>query len=280
MQVKGYVGWIACLSLLIVPSHAVGGAWTLRAGEYYLELFNQLFYADTDFDASRDRVRKANRGRFDEVRVEIKAEAGILSDRFNLLFSLPIETAHFKDQNVNLRTTGVEEIRMGAKYRLTAEPSPVVVSGQLMSKFPGCDKKDQPPLADCQFDGEIRVLFSKGFLLHKDTKISQLFASLEVGYRLRAEDPADEIPYFFELGYNLWGPLWLKGTLDGVESRPFGGGAEEDFIKWTASLLISKDPSERRQRNIFGVEIGYGSVFAGKNTGAGQTVFLKLLYQF
>ena len=124
------------------------------------------------------------------------------------------------------------------------------------------------------------LLEHKGTGEQKGTGISQLFTSLELGYRFRAGKPADELPYYFELGYNVWKRLWLKGTLDGVESRPFGGGAEEDYHQWIVAVLLSKDPSQRVQPRTPGLEIGTGRVFAGKNTGVGQTVFLKLSYQF
>jgi len=276
-----YAAWLLGLWLLTLPTEGFGGAWTLRQGDVYLELFSQGFWADEAFDASRRRVPTPNDGFFYEVREELKVEVGVLSDRFNLLFALPVETAHFKDQNVSLRTTGVEEIRLGGKYLLTfPQPTPIVISGQLMGKFPACDKRDQPPLADCQVDIDMRLIASMGLWKQPELDLSRLFASLEVGYRFRAGAPADELPYFFEVGVNVWKRFWVKGTLDGVESRPFGGGVEEDFHKWTVALLLSKDPTQRVQHQIPGVELGYGRVYAGKNTGAGQMVFLKLSYQF
>lgn len=281
-KTRAYLMWLLGSSvLLLLPAEGFGGAWTLRQGAVYLELFSQGFWADAAFDTSRRRVPTPRDGRFYEVREELKTEVGVLSDSFNLLFSLPVETAHFKDQNVSLRTTGVEEIRVGGKYRLTPpEPTPIIISAQLVGKFPACDKRAQPPLADCQVDVDMRLIAGKGLWAQPDTGLARLFASLEVGYRFRAEEPADEIPYFFEVGLNVWKRLWVHGILEGVESRAFGGGAEEDFHKWTAALLLSKDPSQRAQRQTAGLELGYGEVFAGKNTGAGRILFLKLFYQF
>lgn len=279
--VRGLFSGLCLLMGIFLPAVAHAGAWTVRKGEIYLELFNQFSWTDEDFNASGRRVDKPNRGRFDEFRSEAKIEAGIWREGFNLLFSLPVETAYYKDRNVSLRTTDVEEIRLGAKYRFTdtppLTPGGVLISGQVMGKFPACDLRDEPPLADCQIDYEGLLILSRGFW--ERNNISRLFMSLEGGYRFRTEKPADEIPYVLEGGYNFRWNLWVKGRLEGVESRPWGGGAEEDFTKWSASLLLSEDPSQRNESDTFTLEIGYGEVFAGRNTGALQQGFLKLAYQ-
>jgi hypothetical protein len=275
-----YAAWLLGLWLLTLPTEGFGGAWTLRPGAVYLELFSQGFWADAAFDAAGRRRSTPNAGSFYEIREELKAEVGVLTPRLNLRFELPVETAHFQDRNVSLGTSGVEEMRLGMKYRFTPEPTPVVISAQLTGTFPACDADAQPPLADCQFAADMRLIFSKGLWPHPDTGISRVFVSLEGGYWYRAGPPADELPYYFEAGVNVWKFVWGKVTLDGVESRPFGGGMEEDFHKWTAALLLSKDPAQRTQHHIPGLELGYGEVYAGKNTGAGRVLFLKLFYQF
>ena len=291
--------WLLGFWGLILPMQSFGAAWILAPQEYDFELFSQYFWNDADFNASGRRVRKPNDGRFEEFREEVKVEAGLpfstppaFLRRVNLLFALPVEIAHYQDRNVDLQTVGVEEIRLGVKYCLTCETDfPLVVSTQLTGKFPACDKRAQPPLADCQFDGEVRLLVSRGFWPEPDhLRRSRLYASVEVGYRVRAEEPADEIPYVVELGWYPWSSeqtrFLLKGVIEGVESRAFGGhGAEEDFVKWTLSgrlelgrPLASKDPT--RPRHTGGIEVGGGTVFAGKNTGAGQSVFVKLFYNY
>jgi hypothetical protein len=211
---------------------------------------------------------------------------------------LPVETAHYKDDNISLRTTGVEKVSIGGKYRLTSDNVPFVASAQVKGFFPVCDEEDKPPLSDCQIDADMRIIISKGFLpvivqspLKKlgamnedesDTIVrSRLFTSLEIGYQVRAEKPSNEIPYLFEVGFNVWKRLWFKGMIDGVESKPFDEeGEEEDFSKWTASLIFSKDPATRSQEETPTLELGYGEVFTGKNTGEGEVFFLKLAYQF
>lgn len=299
MSRRAAMVWFLGLWMLALPVQGFGAAWILSPQEYDFEVFSQYFWNTADFNASGHRVRKPNNGRFEEFREELKVEAGLpfstppaLLRRVNLLFSLPVEIAHYQDRNVDLQTVGVEEIRLGVKYCLTCETDfPLVVSTQLTGKFPACNKRAQPPLADCQLDGEVRLLVSRGFWPELgQLRRSRLYASVEVGYRLRAEEPADEIPYVVEIGWYPWSGertrLLLKGVLDGVESRPFGGrGAEEDFVKWTLSgrlelgrPLASQDPT--RQRQTAGIELGGGTVFAGKNTGAGQSVFVKLFYNY
>ena len=318
MSRRAAMVWFLGLWMLALPVQGFGAAWILSPQEYDFEVFSQYFWNTADFNASGHRVRKPNDGRFEEFREEVKVEAGLplpcstlppFLHRVNVLFSLPVEIAHYEDRNVDLQTIGVEEIRLGVKYCLTCKTAceaaprpnvtprssilagPLAVSGQLTGEFPACNKRAQPPLADCQLDGEVRLLVSQGFFPEPgDRGRARLYASVEVGYRFRAEEPADEIPYVVEIGWYPWNSeqtrVLLKGMLDGVESRAFGGrGAEEDFVKWTLSgrfelgrLVLSQNPT--RPRKTSGIEIGGGTVFAGKNTGAGQSIFVKLFYNY
>lgn len=278
-----WISWFLYILIFALPINVFGGAWTVRKDSLYMELYSQYFWNDADFNNKGERVKKPKQASFDELRLELKGEFGILNDRINFLFSVPYEMAKYEEKSVptqSKRTEGFEEIHLGVKYRFTSEPAPVIFSLQLMSKFPLCDKDDQPPLADCQNDFEMRLLFSRGLLGSVQTGISRFFMSLETGYRFREQAPADEIAYFFELGYNFFKSLWIKHMIDGVESRPFGDGIEEDFLKTSISFLFSKNPSNHTQYNFPTVELGYGQVVKGKNTGAGQIVFLNIAYLF
>ena len=91
------VAWLVGFWVLMLTTEAFGGAWTLRKNAYYIELFSQYFWNTDDFNVSGRRVSKPNNGHFNELREEIKVEAGLLSNRFNVLFALPWEIAHFKE---------------------------------------------------------------------------------------------------------------------------------------------------------------------------------------
>ncbi|MBI4472188.1 MAG: hypothetical protein HY646_05935 [Acidobacteria bacterium] len=281
MRIRKHHALFVLLSLILITDNCLASAWTLRKDRYYFEFYSQYFRSTRDFNAVGLRVPKPNTGKFQEIRGEMKIEAGLPSSRINLLLHVPVEWAWYTDRNVKLHTRGLEEVRVGAKYRFTDETSPIVAAVQFLAKIPGCDSKASPPLADCQFDSDGRIILSRGFAGEKTTGVSRTFVSGELGYRSRLKDPADEIPYFLEAGWNAGGRWWLKGTVDGVASRPASTtGSEEDFAKWTAGIVYSKDPSERRE-NAFTFEVGYGEVFSGKNTGIGRPIlFAKFAYQF
>ena len=57
-------------------------------------------------------------------------------------------------------------------------------------------------------------------------------------------------------------------------------GAKGRLRFWSLRLRIDKDPTLSKQGQYPTWELGYGRVFAGKNTGAGQIVFLKAGYRF
>lgn len=285
--------------ICILPSEVFAGAWTVPKGNWYVELYNKYYWHDSRFDANRDSTKWGYGGRYTEWMSELKAEYGI-TDKFNLLASIPYKHAMWSDHFNHNVTSDVGDSWARAKYRFFDETTmPFVFSGQGGVRIPGPYKeKDSPTLGSKEWAGEIRLIASKSF------SFLPSYGGVEVAYRPRLKDPANEIPYFFEYGYYPTNWVMLKGTLDGVKAIR-GTGIKEDYAKWTASIILSlrgtfgtfrkkaleEEAMEeveigwpavlwRLKRYIGEIELGYGNTFIGKNTSAASEIFFKAINQF
>lgn len=278
------------LGSLVAPEPGYAGAWTLRRGHVWGEFYWQQYVADHDFDRDGRRVRKVNDGDFREFRNEFKLEwAPPWHDRFNILVSAPLDYSRYVDRNVTLTNHGWEEATVSGKWRFNSVRAPVVVAVQAGVNFPlGCDVTEQPPLGDCQTDVEGRLLFSRA--LRTDVRgIITAYLNADAGYRIRRDAPTDEVPFFIESAWQVGTvgphPFWLKGFVDGVQSRAGEQlGQVEDYAKWSAGVMWGRDPESRDASGVQSgflplLEVGVGGVFAGRNTGAGKVVFVKLAFQ-
>ena len=237
------------------------GAWGLKKGQLYTEIYSKYYWHKYGFDAKGHKQRWAYGGEYYEIRREIKLEYG-LTDRFTLMLSSPYKEAHWKDDFGKSTQKGFVEIWPGIKYLLFNEP--FVCSLQARAKFPlHYDEHATPALGRHQIDGEIKILTGQSWPYLPG------YTKLEFGFRGRNEEPANEIPYFFELGYNLNPRLILKTTIDGQKGLAHRGQIVEDWVKGTFGPII-------KITDVLNLEFGYGNTFAGKNSGASQEGYLAV----
>ncbi len=143
-------------------SPAWAGAWTVPRNRWYAEYFSRYFGAKHDFDARGNSGRKPKTAVFRDIRHEWKLEYG-LTDRVNLLASVPYQSSHYRDDNTDLLNTGVGDVYVRTKLRLSTAPA--VSSLQFSWKIPSAyDPNVSPALGDGQVDFDSRVLISKAFL--------------------------------------------------------------------------------------------------------------------
>lgn len=268
------------------------GAWTLPKGKLYLEVYAKYYWHERYFDDKKHKKMWENSGRYFEKRTEFKFEYGI-TNKLTALAYLPYVQANWKDDAFNgagvpsghqFRNRGLADYWLGFKYNLFENP--FVFTIMLRTKVPGnYNENSQPSLGRKQIDEELRLMFGKAFKL-----VVPMYTKFEVGHRWRLEEPADEVPYFFELGISPFNWLVLKTTLDGVEgisgtgkhelTWKYTNGAweqvlipiEEDYTKWTTGLVF--------KFKGFNVETSYGKTFRGKNTAAAKEMILSLSYLF
>lgn len=254
----------------------IGGAWGIPKGHCLLESYTKYYYHNSQFDSKGKKKRWSSDGKGSEIYTELKVDYGAF-DNLTLWVHIPYKAARWKDDNGELKTRGLADIWAGGKYRFLNEP--LALSLQLAGKFPaGYNENDGPSLGNGQIDQEIMLLAAKPFW-------SLYYLRADLGYRWRYEEPADLIPYYFELGYRPLAPfdrLLLKAALDGVESIS-GTGETEDYTKWVTSMLFTLKKGINpylQTKDKLDLEVGYAKTFLGKNTSAASEVFAKILYYF
>lgn len=239
------------------------GAWTLKKGETYVEIYTKYYWDNSQFNDGREKKRWDFDGKYNEIMTQLKLEYG-LTDTETLLLYTTAKQAHWKDSFKSSTRRGFTEIDPGIKHLLFSEP--FICTLQLKAKFPlHYSEQATPALGTHQIDGEIRVLTAQPW-----PKLPG-YTKFETGFRLRAQKPSNEIPYFCEFGYNLIPDLILKTTLDGQTA--VGAGTKEDWTKYTIGPIF-------KIGDLFNIEFGFGHTFTGRNTSAAKEVFTTLSRQW
>ena len=243
-----------------LPPPIQTGAWGFKKGSLYTEIYTKYYWSTYQFDARGHKKRWAYGGRYSEIRSELKLEYG-LTDRYTLMLYAPYKEAHWKDDFQKRTQKGLVEIWPGVKYLLFLEPFSCAL--QARAKLPlDYSEEAVPALGKHQIDAEFKILTGQIWPRMPG------YTKLEFGFRGRKEEPANEIPYFFELGYNLNPRLILKATIDGQKGLAHRGQIVEDWVKGTFGPII-------KISDAFNLEFGYGKTFAGKNTSLAQEVYLS-----
>lgn len=238
-----------------------------------------------------NKVEKANNGRYEEFRSELKVEYG-LYDQVNLLLSVPYKWARWEDIYGTLENDGVEFVGVGAKLRLSEDyKKNPAASLQVKFETPGSYDKDEPPsLGHGKSYLETRLMVGK--IIDRrifDTDLRLYHIEGEIGYRTLN----NKIPYFLEVGLQPTERMLVKGMIDGVIAtsdidRPPTNSEliqkkYEEYSKVMGEILISLSPNGAFGiKDVEGISVGfgYGYTFYGKNTAVGSEITLKLYYRF
>lgn len=241
------------------------GAWTLKKNQLYMESYTKYYWHNHRFNSDGKKKRWDFDAKGDEIRTEVKLEYG-LTDTDTLLYSAVAKEAHWKDQFRSSTRKGFVENWPGIKHLLFT--APFICSLQAKAKIPfHYSEEAVPALGTHQVDGELKILTAQPW-----PKLPG-YTKFETGFRARNEEPSNEIPYFFELGYNITQRLILKTTLDGNESLAQTGGTNEDWVKYTIGPIV-------KVKDMFTLELGYGHTFIGKNTSAAKEVSVNISSQW
>lgn len=241
------------------------GAWTLQEGEMYAELYTKYYWHNHQFDDKGKKKRWAYDGKGNEIRTELKLEYG-LNEKVTLLLYTVAKEAHWKDSFKSCTKRGFVEMWPGIKYSLFKEPFICTLQGRV--KFPfDYSEEAVPALGTHQIDAEFKILTAQPW-----PKLPG-YTKFELGFRARNEEPVNEIPYFFEFGYNFSPWLVLKTTLDCSEGLAQTGGVDEDWMKYTVGPIF-------KIKDMLNIEFGFGHTFYGKNTSAAKEIICSLSSQW
>jgi hypothetical protein len=266
---------LAGIVIVLSAGICFAGAWTQSKGGLYDRLSINYYYADDEFD-SRGKTDFPLNGNFKDFHVGNYIEYG-LTDRITLINSIYYKTIRKEDDEVKQHTWGFGDVDVAAKYKI-AEGQWGVLSGQGLVKIPGpYDGDISLPLGNKQWDIEARLLYGRSLYPHIPG-----YVNFELAYRVRFGDPSDELRYLVEFGMDFTKQFYGRVKLDGIYSM--NNGADFDN---------SGNPTITNNFNVgkvfitagykiagnWGLEVEYTPELYGKNTAAGATYSLALVYQ-
>lgn len=203
-MIKRITQTLSVIALLTaIPTAASAGAWTAKQGDTYLKGAVNFFETSSRFgpEDGFENFRNTN--------FNVYFEHGLKDD---LTF---FATGAFSDlENTSDGQTtsgsGIGDVDVGLRYRLI--DGPVIVSVQGLFKAPYLYSDDSElPLGNGQEDFEGKLLFGKSFG-------ALGYGGLEVGYRVRTDDPVDEFRFLVEYGFDVNERTYLRTKLDGIHA--------------------------------------------------------------
>ena len=188
--------------IMLIPTPAFAGAWTAEKGTNYLKGAVNYFETSSRFgdEGTFENFRNTN--------LNIYWEHGVRDD-LTFFATGSLTDLENRTDGVETSETGVGDIDLGLKYRLI--DGPVVVSVQGLFKAPYLYDDSELPLGNGQEDFEGKILFGKSF--------GDLgYGGLELGYRVRTDDPVDEFRFLVEYGFDVNDKVYLRTKLDGIHA--------------------------------------------------------------
>ena len=184
-----------------IPLSASAGAWTAPQGDSYLKGAINFFDTNSRF-GPEDGFEN-----FQNTNFNVYWEYGV-QDNLTFFATGSLSDLENTSDGVTTSNTGVGDIDVGLRYRLI--DGPVIVSVQGLFKAPYLYSEDNElPLGNGQEDFEGKLLFGKSF--------GELgYGGLEVGYRVRTEDPVDEFRVLVEYGFDVNDKTYLRTKLDNI----------------------------------------------------------------
>ncbi len=251
------------------------GAWTRHDGGLYLQVTANAYQADENFDQDGDRKDFANDGDFSDDNIAFYLEYG-LSDDLTALGSWSYKWLEYENDVIVNKTDGFSDLEAGLKYRLFSKNGAVVAVQGLVKIPEAYDEDEAVPLGNGQYDYECRLLYGQSLYPRFPG-----YLNLEAGYRVRAEEPADEFKYLLEFGADFTRQLYGRIKLDGTYGMGNADGGSSDNPSATYDYDLGKLEATVgwKINDNWGSELGYRREIYGKNISAGSNWSLAMTYQ-
>ena len=274
---KLWVGMFVVIGLILFSINTcLAGAWGMQKGKLYERLSFNYYYADQNFDKGGDRVGFEADGYFRDIHMSNYLEYGLM-DNLTIINSVYYKNIRKRDDTIEQKTSGIGDIDLGAKVQIM-KLAGGIFSSQAIIKIPvAYDKNDDLPLGNGQFDLEARLLFGRSLYPYVPG-----YFNVELGYRLRFEDPSDEVRYLLEVGAEFTKDIYGRVKLDGIFSMDNGKNSDSGGNPTTTNnydigkLDIALGYKINKQ---WGIEAGYTPTVYGKYTAAGSTYTIAVTFQ-
>ncbi|MHA7870910.1 MAG: hypothetical protein ACX939_01030 [Hyphococcus sp.] len=260
---------IALAATVIVPclSTAAASPWTRASNELLLISRADYFRADLGPVETDTGVVDSQ---FERLEANLYSEFGV-TDHIMIGGKAIYGTSWLTRGGVTETSTGFSEIETFGQYQVLRSNTHAAAARVAVVIPAGFESGVRPALQADSVDVDIAALYGRNLL----TQNVKVFSTLEVGYRRRIGDPADQIRLQSALGIEPRNDLLFLidafVTLSLRNERP--GGADFDVVKIQPSLLW-------RFSRRFGVQAGVTEEVAGRNIDLGRTVFLGLWSTF
>ncbi len=222
-----HLGLLACLLVAtwLTPSDALAGAWAQKDKGIYAKLSGGYSFATRQYKESGETFQLLSEdepGRFDLYSLLLYTEFGLLP-KLTVTMSTSFSSAAVDSNLINIRTTGLGDVRTGLKYQFLDSPLVMSVDAKVTTPTgytpdPAAAKAPTLGLGVPMYEG--RLLVGKSFYPFP------MYVSAEAGFRFRGSrrsrtdervDYPPEIPYLAEIGVNPVDWLTLRGVVNGVE---------------------------------------------------------------
>ena len=265
----------AFLLLSAAPETGFAGAWVPAVGGGYNKLAINYFDARDSFGG------ESASNQFTNTNLSYYGEYGI-ADNLGIFGSIALTRLTQSTDEARTDFFGVGDLDLGFRYNLIN--GPFVLSTSFLFKVPYLyEQNTELPPGNGQEDFDFRLLFGKGLNRFG-------YFGFEIGYRLRLEEPSDEIRYLVEYGFSATDNLYFRTKFDIIQSVrngdeiPTGIGnpalnPEFDLARVELTTGWNFDRSEQATGG-WGAEVTFTHDFWGRNTLQGNTVQLGLTYAY
>ena len=268
---------ISFLALIPIASIA-GGGWTKEKGTGYYKVSHWWVNASKQYNFDGTTSASPREGIFN---TSIFAEYGV-TDRFTAIVNLPFSKSANDDESI----TGLGDVDLAVKYRITDSGSKFVLAGTIQFGLPLGDDaggtNNNLQTGDGEFNQMIRLDLSKSFQVGSINAYGNVYTA----YNNRTDNFSDEFRLGFEIGGGfLNNKVWAIARLDMVESLE--NGAESTAASDGATIFANNTEFFAYTYEIagyitdkIGVSASTGNVFSASNIFASPSyslgVFLDL----
>ena len=270
----------ALLQVACGVGSAWAGAWVLPNGRFWAQL--SLLHQETTerYFLDRERIPYFFEGRNRTSGLFLDLRYGV-SDRVEVVLQLPAYRIRFDDLANQRTSTGVADLRLGARFNLLKTSSTLATVGAAL-KFPTgefVNDAEVVPVGEGQYDVDLTAEAGHSFWPRP------AYVNVLGGYRLRGANskngihPGDELFWSVEGGHRLVGRLNLKAVargLHGKESTSFGLGIptlKREAVYLQPGVWWELAPER-------GIELAFPFTIKGRNWPAGLSVGVAFYSRF
>lgn len=265
-------------ALMMNPPRLCGDAWTQAAGHGQMIVNLSLANVCEGFD-SFGRVRPfGDGGKFRKIELNPYFEYG-WNARTTLVVNAFLPALKYSNHYGTRRSFGLGNVEPGVRRRLNSPDSPTALSAQFTVQAPAYSMNRDPLPGNHQVDVEGRFLAGRGFEIAR----RHSFLSAATAYRYRNAAPADQIRTDAAWGLDLSRRYMLVAQYSGITGMRNGSPitvttnpnlhSDFDLYKGQLSLVARVSRGTR-------VQVGWVNVFAGRNTGRGNSVMAAIWKEF